>query len=170
MIAQEEETLVTSADIMHLLPHRHPFLFVDRVVAYEWGQSLTALKAVSIAEPCFAGHFPDTPVMPGVLVIEALAQACGIFGALERRGWRPGQPILKEHDCAEISALGSTRVAFRRPVFPGCVLALEVTLVRVSGGSSFFDVKASQGGRVHADGNIIVARLPRDAWVNGVNG
>ena len=113
---------VTIADIQRLLPHRYPFLLVDRVVALEPNKRVLAYKNVSINEPFFQGHFPGNPVMPGVLVIEALAQAGGLLTQLSRDpGAGDGQTFyLVKVDNAK----------FSRMVVPGDTLELDVELKR----------------------------------------
>lgn len=71
--------IIEAHEIMQLLPHRYPFLLVDRVINFEEGKWLTAIKNISVNEPCFTGHFPENPILPGVLILEALAQAMGIL-------------------------------------------------------------------------------------------
>jgi beta-hydroxyacyl-ACP dehydratase FabZ len=109
-------------NITDFLPHRYPFLFVDRVVALEAGRRITALKNVTINEPFFRGHFPGRPLMPGVLICEAVAQAGGILASSAFPGAknRPSIAMLT----------GLDRVRFRHPVFPGDQLCMEVEVVR----------------------------------------
>ena len=107
--------------IIAALPHRYPFLFVDRVLEFEDGKRVLALKNVSINEPFFRGHFPQQPVMPGVLICEALAQA----GALLAQGSADGLP-----EGYVVVLTGLDRARFRRPVLPGDQLQLEVTLAK----------------------------------------
>ncbi len=108
-------------EVLNLLPHRYPFLLVDRIEEYEPENWLTALKNVTINEPFFQGHFPDYPVMPGVLIIEALAQAGGLL-------------ILKSVDEIPRSAIllfsGIEKAKFRKPVYPGDQLILQVRQIR----------------------------------------
>ena len=80
-------------EILHLLPHRYPFVLVDRVLSVEPGESIRALKNVTINEPFFQGHFPDRPIMPGVLILEAMVQAAGILLAYANVAGRP-QPVM----------------------------------------------------------------------------
>ncbi|MDK4537776.1 3-hydroxyacyl-ACP dehydratase FabZ, partial [Kingella kingae] len=82
---------IEAKDIQKLIPHRYPFMLLDRITAFESGKSLTALKNVSMNEPQFTGHFPDFPVMPGVLIIEAMAQACGALAILTEGGRNPDE-------------------------------------------------------------------------------
>lgn len=110
------------SQIMRYLPHRYPFLLVDRIVEYKKGESLTAIKNVTINEPFFQGHFPHYPVMPGVLVIEALAQACGIL-AFKSMGVSPDEG-------GTIFLVGVDKARFRHPVGPGDRLTLNVTVAR----------------------------------------
>ena len=110
------------ARIMGLLPHRFPFLLVDRVIDCTPGESLVAIKNVTINEPFFPGHFPHRPVMPGVMILEALAQACGLL-AFATAGWEPDESHM-------FYFVGIDKVRFRRPVEPGDQLTLTVTLQR----------------------------------------
>ena len=109
------------AEILKRLPHRYPFLLVDRVMGFEMGQSLHALKNVTINEPFFPGHFPGTPVMPGVLIIEALAQAAAILAFLSEDKYK---------DDALVYFAGIEKARFRKPVTPGDQLHLHVTVER----------------------------------------
>lgn len=109
------------AEILKRLPHRYPFLLVDRVMGFEMGKSLHALKNVTINEPFFPGHFPGTPVMPGVLIIESLAQAAGILAFLSEDKYK---------DDALVYFAGIEKARFRKPVTPGDQLHLHVTVER----------------------------------------
>mgnify|MGYP002623257408 FL=1 len=108
-------------EIAALLPHRYPFQFVDRVLEFEDGVRIVALKNVSLNEPYFPGHFPDLPVMPGVLICEALAQAGGLL-VYRSKGGLPENSV--------VALTGIEKARFRRPVLPGDQLRLEVALVR----------------------------------------
>jgi 3-hydroxyacyl-[acyl-carrier-protein] dehydratase len=111
--------LPTLAEIAALLPHRYPFQFVDRVVEFEDGARIVALKNVTINEPFFRGHFPQWPIMPGVLICESLAQAGALLVYRSQDGVPPGRVML-------LTGLDEAR--FRRPVQPGDQLLLEVRL------------------------------------------
>ncbi|MGB5985755.1 MAG: 3-hydroxyacyl-ACP dehydratase FabZ [Desulfobacterales bacterium] len=107
--------------IMERLPHRYPFLLIDRVLSFKPGQSIQALKNVTLNEPFFQGHFPSTPIMPGVLIVEAMGQAGGVLAS----GSLPEQ----DHG-ALIYFMGIDKVRFRKPVVPGDQLILEVEFVK----------------------------------------
>ncbi|MDR1310053.1 MAG: beta-hydroxyacyl-ACP dehydratase [Deltaproteobacteria bacterium] len=141
-------TLYDIKDIMAVVPHRPPFLLVDRVVALEPWKSLSAYKNVTIGEDFFRGHFPGTPVMPGVLVLEAMAQAAMLllnFSFLDHRDLAP--PDIRERIAGKEKEGGGEgdlgvriayfascdRVKFRRPVVPGDRLDLEASFVRSGG-------------------------------------
>jgi 3-hydroxyacyl-[acyl-carrier-protein] dehydratase len=109
-------------EILKLLPHRYPFLLVDRVLEMEEGKYLKAIKNVSFNEPYFTGHFPDKPVMPGVLILEALAQACCILAYLTNQG-TPDDGYLYYF-------AGIDNVRFKRVVEPGDQLQLRVDFIR----------------------------------------
>jgi 3-hydroxyacyl-[acyl-carrier-protein] dehydratase len=122
-------------NIKKLLPHRYPFLLVDRVLAFEPGQSLLAIKNVTCNEPFFQGHFPEKPVMPGVLILEALAQATGLLAFnTENRG--------AERDTLYY-LVGIDNARFKQPVVPGDQLRLSVTVTRQKRGIWVFDTEAS---------------------------
>lgn len=108
--------------ILEYLPHRYPFLLVDRVLSCEPGKRLSALKNVTINEPFFQGHFPHHPVMPGVLIIEAMAQACAIL-TFHSESHRADERLVYYF-------AGIDNARFRKPVVPGDTLRLEVTLER----------------------------------------
>jgi 3-hydroxyacyl-[acyl-carrier-protein] dehydratase len=123
--------------ILKLLPHRYPFLLVDRVLEVEKGKYIKALKNVTINEPFFNGHFPHRPVMPGVLMLEALAQAAALL-SFETVG-----KGLDENTVYYFAGIDGAR--FKRPVEPGDQLILEVELDRVKAGIYKFKAKASVG-------------------------
>jgi 3-hydroxyacyl-[acyl-carrier-protein] dehydratase len=122
-------------EIMDLLPHRFPFLLVDRVTDYELGQSIKAYKNITFNEPCFTGHFPDYPIFPGVLILEALAQAAGILGF----------KTIGKNDKLYLYA-GVDNARFKRPVTPGDRLDFDVSLVKERRGIWKFTGVASVDG------------------------
>jgi len=128
-------------EILKLLPHRYPFILVDRVLAFEKGKSIQAIKNVTINEPFFGGHFPNRPVMPGVLMLEAMAQAAALL-AFDNMGKRPD-----ENTVYYFAGIDSAR--FKRPVEPGDQLIMDVTLERVK--ASIFKFK----GVTRVDGNVV---------------
>jgi beta-hydroxyacyl-ACP dehydratase FabZ len=107
-------------DIIRRLPHRYPFLLVDRVLEFTDGERLVAVKNVTADEPFFGGHFPGRPIMPGVLICEALVQAGGLLASCSSNGLPPGRGVV---------LAGFERVRFRRRVVPGDQIRLEVELV-----------------------------------------
>jgi beta-hydroxyacyl-ACP dehydratase FabZ len=111
-----------AAEILKILPHRYPFLLVDRVVEVEGDRRLVAIKNVSINEPFFQGHFPSAPVMPGVLTIEAMAQAGAIMGLIHSK-----PEDVKD---AVVYFMGIDEARFRRPIVPGDQLRIVVNVLR----------------------------------------
>jgi beta-hydroxyacyl-ACP dehydratase FabZ len=114
--------LINIKEIMKLLPHRYPFILVDRVVEIIEKERIIALKNVTINEPFFAGHFPGTPIMPGVLIVEAMAQAGGILFALSQPEEKRGGLVY---------FMGMDKVKFRKPVVPGDQLFFEVKILNM---------------------------------------
>jgi 3-hydroxyacyl-[acyl-carrier-protein] dehydratase len=113
-------------DIVKLIPHRYPFLLVDKIVDFHEGDKLTAIKNVTINEPFFSGHFPERPVMPGVLIVEAMAQAGAIlyFQTMKMRGEDSDKLLL---------FAGIDKARFKRVVEPGDQLRMEVKLIKSKG-------------------------------------
>jgi 3-hydroxyacyl-[acyl-carrier-protein] dehydratase len=140
------------SEIMGYLPHRYPFLLVDRVLACEPGKTLRAVKNVSMNEPFFAGHFPGHPVMPGVLVIEALAQASAIL-AYRTPGSHSGEGAL-------FLFAGIDNARFRRQVGPGDQLLLEVGVLRIVRGVGKFSARATVDGEMAAEAELMAAFRP----------
>jgi 3-hydroxyacyl-[acyl-carrier-protein] dehydratase len=145
----EEPGTLDIAAILRQLPHRYPFLLVDRVLSYEAGKTIHALKNVTFNEPFFSGHFPDRPVMPGVLIIEALAQAAGLL-AFKTAGIVPGKNTL-----FYFVAIDNAR--FRKPVEPGDQLMLKVTLTRAFKGIWRFNGVAEVDNKEVASAEMMVA-------------
>jgi 3-hydroxyacyl-[acyl-carrier-protein] dehydratase len=128
--------------IMALLPHRYPMLLVDRIVSYVPDTSIHAVKAVSINEPFFAGHFPTRPIMPGVLIVEALAQAAGVL-AIESMGLADSGKL--------VYFMAIENAKFRKPVEPGCLLDLHVTIVQAKRAICKFEGRALIDGALAAE-------------------
>ena len=133
--------------ILQHLPHRYPFLLVDRVLEMEPGKRIMALKNVSINEPFFPGHFPHFPVMPGVLIIEALAQAAAILS------FKSGE--RKPDDSTVYYFVGIDGARFKRPVTPGDQLYLHVELIASKRGLFKFSTQAKVDGLLAAEAEIM---------------
>ena len=131
--------------VMALLPHRFPMLLVDRVIDMIPGQSATGIKAVTINEPFFAGHFPAKPIMPGVLIVEALAQTAGVLAIHGARAKDPaGGDKL-------VFFMAIENAKFRTPVEPGCLLHLKVQVVQDRGRVAKFTGRAEVDGKLVAE-------------------
>jgi 3-hydroxyacyl-[acyl-carrier-protein] dehydratase len=130
--------------IMSILPHRHPFLLVDRVVELETGKRIVALKNVSVNEPFFPGHFPGHPVMPGVLIVEAMAQVAGILAYQSDETVRDKVTYFAGIDNAK----------FRKPVKPGDQLRLEVEATGCKRGIWIFSGKAFVDGKLVTEAGL----------------
>ena len=133
--------------IMQHLPHRYPFLLIDRVTEFKAGESLVGYKNVTYNEPFFLGHFPQRPVMPGVLILEAMAQATGLlaFRTVERGAKRESLYFL----------VGIDKARFKKPVEPGDQLVLRAQLLRAKRGIWVFACQASVDGKVVATAEIM---------------
>ncbi|MCB1677473.1 MAG: 3-hydroxyacyl-ACP dehydratase FabZ [Halioglobus sp.] len=137
------------AEIRNYLPHRFPFLLVDRVVELVPDQSILAYKNLSINEPFFQGHFPDKPIMPGVLLVEAMAQAAGILGFVSQ-GKTPA-------DGSIYYFAGADNLRFKRPCVPGDRVTLRAAVVSARRGVWKFDVSADVDGQLAAAATILCA-------------
>lgn len=139
-------------EILEYLPHRYPFLLVDRVLEVVPGEKIRALKNVSINEPFFPGHYPHHPVMPGVLVIEALAQTAAIL-SFKTMGGKPD-------DKSVYYFVGIDNARFKRPVSPGDQLIFEVSITANKRGIWKFSAKASVDGLVAAEAELMCTVRP----------
>ena len=154
-------TIYDSRAIQEILPHRYPFLLVDKIIELEPRIRIVGVKQVTINEPFFAGHFPEAPVMPGVLQIEALAQVGAILALREFEDRNEKIPFF--------SGIESAR--FRRPVVPGDTLILEVTALRVGSKVQKMRGVASVDGKVTAEAEImsVIADRPKEEKLTTFN-
>jgi len=140
---------IEARDIQKLIPHRYPFMLIDRIIAFESGKSLTALKNISINEPQFTGHFPDFPVMPGVLIIEAMAQACGALAILTEGGRNSDEIYF---------FAGIDNARFKRQVIPGDQLVFQIQLLQSKRGIGKFAAQALVDGELAVEAEILCAK------------
>ncbi|WP_199609286.1 3-hydroxyacyl-ACP dehydratase FabZ [Flocculibacter collagenilyticus] len=136
-------------EIMALLPHRYPFLLVDRVLDYKEGEYLHAIKNVSVNEPMFTGHFPDRPIFPGVLILEALAQATGLLGF---------KTVQDTSDNELYLFAGVDNARFKQPVLPGDTMHLHVEFLKERRGIWKFNAEAKVDGKTVCSAEIMCAR------------
>jgi len=137
-------------EILEHLPHRYPFLLVDRVLAVEPGKSIHAYKNITMNEPYFVGHFPHHPVMPGVLIMEALAQAAGILSF---------KTMESKPDASSVFYfVGIDECRFKKPVMPGDQLHLHVDILRQIRGIWKFKAEARVDGQIVAEGTLMCAK------------
>ena len=141
-------------EILDRIPHRYPMLLVDQVLDMVPGKSIKALKNVSINEPFFTGHFPHHPVMPGVLILEAMAQAAAIFSFADETGLKPvdGEAVYY--------FVGIDAARFRKPVLPGDQLIIEVHAERLGRSICKYQSKAFVDGEVVAEAKLMCAIRP----------
>lgn len=140
--------MMTNVDIQNIIPHRYPFLLVDKILEVEPGKSAVGIKNVTANEPFFQGHFPGNPVMPGVLIVEALAQTACVAGLL-----------LAENKNKLGMFTGIDKIKFRKPVVPGDTLKLEAEFLIFKMGMGKAKVKAFVDGKVAAQGEIRFAMV-----------
>jgi beta-hydroxyacyl-ACP dehydratase FabZ len=137
--------MIDIREIMQILPHAYPFLLVDRIVEMEPGKRIVGIKNVTYNEPFFPGHFPSQPIMPGVLIVEALAQTAGIL-AFKTMPEDQGKPVY---------FLGIDNVRFRKPVVPGDQLHLEIEVTRHRQAIWGFRGKAFVDGKLVAEAELL---------------
>jgi 3-hydroxyacyl-[acyl-carrier-protein] dehydratase len=137
--------------IMEFLPHRYPFLLIDRVIEFESAKRIVAIKNVTINEPFFSGHFPGYPIMPGVLVVEAMAQAGCILLLSE----------VADRENKLVVFTGIERAKFRRPITPGDQLRLEVDVLSFRPRAGRMEGKAIVDGKVACEATLTCAVVPR---------
>lgn len=142
---------IEAREIQNFLPHRFPFLLIDRVLHAEAGKNLTAIKNVTFNEQFFQGHFPESPVMPGVLIVEAMAQACGVLAVISQGGSQ-----RQENEITLFAGLDNVR--FKRQVIPGDQLTFEVELLAHKRGIGKFHAVAKVDGQLACEADIMCAQ------------
>ncbi len=147
----EGKQVLEIADIMAILPHRYPFLLIDRVVEIARKKRIVAIKSVTINEPFFTGHFPEYPIMPGVLVVEAMAQAGGVLLL----------PEIPDRHKKLMVFTGIERAKFRRPVVPGDQLRIEIEILNWRVSAAKLEGKAFVDGKLACEATILCALVPR---------
>jgi 3-hydroxyacyl-[acyl-carrier-protein] dehydratase len=139
-----KDSVIDIIEIMKILPHRYPFLLIDRITEFEKNKRASGIKNVTINEPCFQGHFPDNPIMPGVLIVEAMAQVGGILA-------------FKSAGVADklVYFMGIDKARFRHPVMPGDTINFELEVTKIRGTIWGFSGKAFVGKKLVANANLM---------------
>jgi 3-hydroxyacyl-[acyl-carrier-protein] dehydratase len=148
---QAQKQTMDILEIMSILPHRYPFLLIDRVVEMERKQRIVAIKNVTMNEPQFQGHFPDYPIMPGVLMVEAIAQAGGALLMTE----------IPDRDSKLMLFTGIENARFRRPVTPGDQLRIEVTVLNWRSRAVRMQGNITVDGKLVCDAIVMCQVVPR---------
>lgn len=145
-------------DILSFLPHRYPFLLVDRILELEVGERIVGLKNVTFNEPYFQGHFPSAPIMPGVLIVESMAQVggCLVFQS------------LPEKESKLVFLIGVDNARFRKPVRPGDQLRIEMQVVTVKSRIGKLKGKAFVDGELVAEASIMFSLVDRSAYLGAL--
>jgi beta-hydroxyacyl-ACP dehydratase FabZ len=151
------ETLLDITQIQAILPHRYPFLLVDRIIEYDPGKRVVGIKNVTLNEPFFAGHFPGAPVMPGVLIVEAMAQTAGVMMLAN----------IPDRESKLVFFTGIDAAKFRRPVVPGDQLRLELTVLRLRPRYIKLRGEAYVDGEMAAEAEISSALVDRSVVERG---
>lgn len=146
----KEGIVIDTREIMSILPHRYPFLLIDRILALEPGKSARGLKNVTINEPFFNGHFPGHPIMPGVLIVEAMAQVGGVLA-------------FKSADVTNkvVYFMGIDNARFRKPVLPGDTLEINVAVTKCRGTIWAFKGTATVGGALVAEADLMATIMEK---------
>ncbi|TFW27022.1 3-hydroxyacyl-ACP dehydratase FabZ [Duganella callida] len=147
MTTTTENKTMDICEIKSYLPHRYPLLLVDRVLSYEEGKSITAIKNVTVNEEFFNGHFPHKPVMPGVLMIEAMAQTAALLSFKTMN--------LKPDENSVVYFVGIDSARFKRPVGPGDQLKMDIEILRVARGIWKYKAVGSVDGQVAVEAELM---------------
>lgn len=145
---ERQPRIIETKDIMTLLPHRYPFLLVDRVIDFEEGKWITAVKNISANEPCFTGHFPELPIFPGVLILESLAQTMGVL-AFKTHQLQGGEIFY---------FAGINNARFKKPVLPGDQMTLHIEVIKDIRGIIRFNGVAKVDDKIVCEAELMCAR------------
>ncbi|CUT16970.1 3-hydroxyacyl-[acyl-carrier-protein] dehydratase [Candidatus Ichthyocystis hellenicum] len=143
--------MLTISGIVSKLPHRYPFLLVDRVISCDPGQSIVSIKNVTINEPFFVGHFPDNPVMPGVMIIEAMAQTAGLLLSMSL------ECESEKNSVYYLAGIDGAR--FRSPVTPGDTMEIKVTMLMNRTSISKYAARVYCSGNLMAEADLLCAKV-----------
>lgn len=142
---------IDAQQILRILPHRYPFLLVDRILEVDAGKRAVAVKNVTINEPFFVGHFPDHPIMPGVLIIEMMAQTGGVM------------LLISEANRGKLAYLaGVEKARFRKPVLPGDTITAEVEMIKARGSVGWVKATARVGDKVVCEAELSFALISKE--------
>ena len=141
-------------EVMAFLPHRYPFLMIDRILEFEADKRIVGLKNVTINEPFFQGHFPGHPIMPGVLLLEAMAQTGGVMALMSL----PAEEVKKK----VLYFMSIDKAEFRKPVLPGDQVRFELTLIKARGNIKSFKAEAKVDGAVVAEAEMMAMIVDKD--------
>jgi 3-hydroxyacyl-[acyl-carrier-protein] dehydratase len=153
----EGRQVLEIAEIMSILPHRYPFLLIDRIIEIERKKRIVSLKNVTINEPFFQGHFPGYPIMPGARVVEAIAQTGGVLL----------MPEVQDRDEKLMVFTGIERAKFRRPVVPGDQLRIEVTVLNWKPRVAKMEGRATVDGKLACEATVMCALVPKTTGPQG---
>jgi 3-hydroxyacyl-[acyl-carrier-protein] dehydratase len=143
---------IDAQDLLRILPHRYPFLLVDRILEVEEGKRAVGVKNVTFNEPYFVGHFPGHPVMPGVLIVEMMAQTGGVM------------MLIGEANKGKLAYLaGIDKVRFRKPVMPGDTILAEVEMLKGRGNMGWVKATARVGDKVICEAELSFALIPKES-------
>ena len=150
-MGENSSTAININEIMEILPHRYPFLLVDKVIEFEASKRIRAIKNVTINEPFFVGHFPGHPIMPGVLIVEAMAQVGGILA-------------FKSSDVKDkvVYFMGIDGARFRKPVLPGDTLEITIEVKKIRGTIWSFKGEVHVDGKLVANANLMATIMDKD--------
>ncbi len=141
-------------EVMDFLPHRYPFLMIDRILEFEADKRVVGLKNVTINEPFFQGHFPGHPIMPGVLLLEAMAQTGGVLALMSL----PAEEVKKK----VLYFMSIDKAKFRKPVLPGDQVRFELTLIKARGNIKSFKAEAKVDGAIVAESEMMAMIVDKD--------
>ncbi len=151
--------LLSQNQIKQLIPHRYPILILDEILEYTPSKRILAYAYLGSDEQVFRGHFPSFPILPGVFLVEGLAQASSVFLELNHQAWNPGNELIPNPGNGMLGVLGSAETRFKHPVFPDSEVFFEAVTTREFSNSLFMKVRAYYGDKTFVSGTISVTKV-----------